>query len=453
MKKINLDKNFYKKLFVIGIPIMIQNLISSSLNMVDTLMIGKLGDESIAAVGLSNQVFFLFTLILFGVFSGASIFTAQFYGKKDIKNIRRVLSVCLMSGIFVAIIFTFFVLVFPKEILGIFSKDLKVINLGADYIFIVGFSYILTSISFAYSFSARSIGQAKIPMVVSGIALACNTILNYILIFGEFGFPELGVKGAAYATLISRIVEIILILSIVYKLDLAIAARWKDLCDVSLEFILKIYKTAFPVIINESFWALGMTAYSRAYARMSTEAIASVQIGNSVQNLFLVFSMGLGNACAVMLGHEIGKGKEENAIAYSKKYYYVGFIISIILGVVLFFSANNIISYFNVSDKVAKNSVYILKIISLFLWAKTFNMITIVGVLRSGGDTKFAMFTELGTIWLYGVPIVMLSALYFKFPIYIVILLANFEEVIKLFIGIPRVISKKWVNNIIEEID
>lgn len=445
------DWGFYSKLITVAVPIVIQNFISSSLNMVDTVMIGKLGDESIAAVGLSNQVFFLFVVILFGVFSGASIFTSQYWGKRDVKNIRRVLGVCLITGISIAIIFTLLVLIFPKGVLSIFSKDTNVIGLGTEYIVIVALSYVFTAVSFAYGFSSRSIGQAKIPMFVSAISLGCNTFFNYILIFGNFGAPALGVRGAAYATLAARIIDVVLILFIIYRSDIAIAAKISELIDLSREFVTKIFKTATPVIINEFFWSLGMTAYTVAYARMSTEAIASVQIGNTIQNLFFILSIGLGNACTVMLGNEIGSNNERKAIDYSKKFFKVGIVVSFILGVALFVSAPLIVSFFNVSEGVIKNTVLILKIISMFIVVKTCNILIIVGVLRSGGDTKYAMFLEMSSIWLIGVPLVFLGAWYWKLPVYIVVLLANLEEIIKLAIGIPRVISKKWVKNLVNQ--
>jgi putative MATE family efflux protein len=443
------DQEFYRKLLLVAVPIIVQNFISSSLNMVDTVMIGKLGDQSIAAVGLGNKVFFLFIVILFGVYSGASIFTAQYWGKEDVKNVRRVLGVSLILGVSIAFIFTLAIMIFPQGILKIFSKDLKVIELGAEYISVVGLSYIFTAISFAYGFSARTIGQGKIPMVVSAISLGINTIFNYILIFGNFGTMALGVKGAAYATLIARIVELILIMFIVYNSNIAIAAKFSELIDFSRDFVVKIFKTALPVILNEFFWSLGMTTYAVFYARMSTEAIASVQIGDTITGLFFILSIGLGNACAVMLGNEIGANNQEVAIDYSKKFFRVGIIFSSILAFILFIASPLIVSFFNVSEGVSNNTILILKIVSLFLVVKTCNMIIIVGILRSGGDTKYAMVIEMGSVWLIGVPLVWLGTTYWNLPIYTIVFLANLEEVVKLAIGIPRVISKRWVKNLV----
>ncbi|MBE3102484.1 MAG: polysaccharide biosynthesis C-terminal domain-containing protein, partial [Firmicutes bacterium] len=188
------DKQFYKTLLHLAIPIAAQNLVSSSLNMVDTIMIGGLGEIEIAAVGQANQLFFLFSLLLFGVNSGSAIFTAQFWGKRDVKNIRRVLGIGLMTSIIAAAFFTVLALIFPKQVMSIFSSDIVVIAVGSDYLRIVGWSYVITAITFTFSSILRSTEQAKIPMIFSIVALLTNTVLNYVLIFGKFGFPMLGVK-------------------------------------------------------------------------------------------------------------------------------------------------------------------------------------------------------------------------------------------------------------------
>jgi len=242
-----LDKRtFIKTLLSLALPITIQNLISSSLNMVDTIMIGRLGEVEIAAVGLANQFFFLYALINFGINSGCAIYIAQFWGKRDEKNIKRVLGLCILVGSFIGLLFSIVALFAPKIIMNFFTNDPKVIVSGADYLTTIAFSYILTSISFSFSFASRSIGKAQIPMVTSAVALLCNTVFNYFLIFGNFGFPELGVKGAALATLISRIIELILILTITYRSKGVLAAKVSELVDLNKEFILNVFKTIAP---------------------------------------------------------------------------------------------------------------------------------------------------------------------------------------------------------------
>lgn len=452
IKNIFRDKDFYKSMISIALPISLQNLISSSLNMIDTVMIGQLGETNITAVGLANQVFFFLVLLLFGLNSGSAIFTSQFWGKKDIVNIRRVLGLAVLSGGILSLIFTTLALFFPENILGIFSNDPTVIKLGKDYLSIISFSYIMTAVTFAYSFASRSIGHAKLPMVVSSISLGINTILNWILIFGNLGFPQLGVKGAAIATLISRTVELVLLTTIIYRKGHVLAAKLNEMFDLSKGFIIRVFKTTTPVILNEAFWSLGIITYSAVYGRISTEAFASVQISNTVQQVFMVVSMGIGNACAVMIGNAIGANKNDLSIYYAKKYSMITPIVGIIIGLFIVVFSPVILGVFDVSDTVINNAEKILIIFAVFMAFKVFNITLVIGILRGGGDTKFSLFLEAGSVWFIGVPLAIIGGHILNLPVYLVVALVSLEEFVKALIGIPRVISKKWVRNVIEDI-
>lgn len=450
MNLINLfnDKKFFKALFRLAIPIVLQNLVLSSLNLVDTIIIGGLGETAIASVGLANQYFFLLNLLLFGIASGSSIFTAQYWGNKDIKNIKRVLGICIITGGLAAFLFTLGGLLVPRQILSIFSKDAEVINLGAQYLRIIAFSYVMTSISFSYSFTLRSTGQVKIPMAVSITALGINTALNYMLVYGLFGFPHMGISGSAVATLIARSVEMILILSIVYRTKNVIAGSFKELLDLSSEFVKSFFKVTVPVILNESIWALGVTLYSVVYARMGTEVIASTNISSTIERITWVIFMGLGNAGAVMIGNKIGKGDKEEAFTYAKRFIILGPALAIIGGILVFFNSHFILSAYKVSPVVYNYASKNLIVFSVFLWVKVFNFTSIVGILRSGGDTKFCLFIDTSGVWLIGVPLAFLGGLVWHLPVYWVYTLVFMEEIYKLILGLPRILSKKWINNL-----
>ncbi|MDF2545456.1 MAG: family efflux transporter [Anaerosolibacter sp.] len=451
MKHMHLkDRNFYKTMLAIALPISFQNLISSSLNMVDTVMIGRLGETQIAAVGLANQLFFLFILLMFGINSGCAIFTAQFWGKRDIANIRRVLGLALVSGGSLSLVFASAAFFIPQHILRLFTMDAVVVDLGSQYLKIISFSYLITTISFAYAFASRSIGQAKLPMVVSAISLLTNTLLNYLLIFGNFGFPAMGVRGAALATVIARSVEMIFLLSIIYKQGDVLAGKIRELLDFGFDFVKRIYQTAIPVILNEGIWALGMTMYSVAYARISTDAVASIQIANTIQNIFMVVAMGLGNSCAVMLGNEIGAGHKEKAITYGNTFILLGTLLGAAIGGLLALVAPFILQFFNVSQSVYESAYWILMVMGFTMAIRIFNTILIIGIFRSGGDTKFSLYLEMGSVWLIGVPLAFLGALVWHLPVYWVYGLISIEELLKAVLGFPRVLSKKWVRNVVE---
>lgn len=404
------DKIFLKSMLSIAIPIALQNLITSSLNMVDTLMISSLGESSIAAVGLANQVFFFYALINFGINSGSSIFISQYWGREDIFSIRKVLGLSVSLSTITGIIFTLGAFFFPEFIMGIFIKEPEVVKLGADYLRIVSLSYIITAIGFAYSIALRSTGRPKVPMMVSAISFVTNTVFNYLLIFGKFGFPQLGVKGAAWGTLIARIVEIIFILYIVYSTNGPLAASPKELLDWNKEFVNKYLNTISPVILNETFWSLGQVMYSIAYARIGKEATAAIQLTTTIQNIFFVLVRGLANACAVMVGNKIGAGDKEEAYEYAIQFLTLSTLIGLIFGVIMALTPDLTLKVFkNLEPNLYEITRKLLVIMGLSFFIRTYNSTAIVGVLRGGGDTRFSMFLEMGAVWLVGVPLAFLE--------------------------------------------
>lgn len=441
---------FYKLLFTISIPIIIQNLISSSLNLVDNVMIGQLGETFIAATGLANQIYFIMTLILFGGNSGISIYIAQYWGKKETEKIKSVLSIGLIFAISVSFLFFIGGYVFPEQILGLMSKDSEVVKYGSDYMKIVSLSYVITAIGFAFGFSSRSVGHPKLPMKASIISLGINTVLNYVLIFGYLGFEPMGIKGAAIATVIARVVEIIIILTGIYKTIPVLALSIKDFFKIRLDIAKQVGKTALPVIINEGFWSLGMTAYALVYARIGTDAVAAVMITNTVNNIFMVVGFGLGNASSVMLGNTLGAGEISKAIDYNKKFLSLSIFVGVIVGGLIVLLAPLIVTnLYNLTPESYEITIATLKILAFFMAFKFYNTIMVIGTLRSGGDTLYSMIMELTSVWLVGVPMALIGAFVLKWPVYMVVALVNIEEVVKVFLGLPRLISKKWAKRLV----
>lgn len=453
MERAEGNNNFYKEMIGIALPITLQNLIANSVNMLDTLMISSLGAQSLAAVGFANQVFFLYAVTIFGIATGSSIFVAQFWGKKDKNNIRRIIGISLVLSGLLGLIFTLAVIIFPESIMRIFSKDPEVIKLGMDYLAIIVFTYIITGISFTFSIASRSIGQAKMPMIVSIISFVTNGIFNYLLIFGKFGFPKLGVRGAAYGTLIARVIELALVLYAIYSdRENPLAGSIGDMTDWNRDFFKRYLNTTYPVMINEALWSLGNVMYSIAYAKIGTNAAASVQILNVIYNLFMVLARGMANACTVMVGNKIGAEEEDIAIDYANRFLKLSTLIGGIMGFTLYIFSDNILGIFkNLEPEVYVMSKDLLIVLSIFFFIKAMNSTLIVGVLRGGGDTKFSMKLEMAAVWLVGVPLAFLGAVYLKLPVHLVVTLVYAEEVIKAAIGIPRVMSKKWVKNVIRD--
>lgn len=444
------DKKFMKAMIAVALPIALQNLITSSLNMVDTLMISNLGQSSIAAVGLANQVFFFFALIIFGITSGSSIFLAQYWGRRDVQNVRRILGISTLLSIGIGAIFTLPALFFPEKIMGLFLDSEEVIKLGSDYLRIIGLSYIITGVGMSYGTALRSVGRPQIPMKLSAISFIVNTVFNYFLIFGKFGFPVMGVKGAALATLLARFIEVSLLIFVVYREATSpLAANLSDLFDYDRVYLKRIMRTVSPVIINEGMWALGQVLYSVAYARIGEQATAAVQLTVTVENIFFVLIRGLGSACAVMIGHKIGQGDKEGSYDYAIKFMSIAAVSGVALGLTMAWTPDLLIKVFGNIEPGLKIVVRnLIKIIGYGFFLRAINSVIVVGILRGGGDANYSLFLELGAVWLVGVPLAFIAAVYFSWPVEYVMIMVLMEQVAKLIGGLPRVFSKKWMQDL-----
>lgn len=450
MNNIKRNKAFINTLIVIAIPVIIQNLISIGLNMIDTVMVSELGENAISAVGLANRIYFIFTTICFGIYSGASIFIAQYWGAKDTVSIKKVFGIDLIIGTILSLVFSLTVYFFRVQIMRIFINDNYVIELGSNYLKIISFSYIFTAVSFAFSFNCRAIHKLKLPTIINAIALLINTFFNWVLITGNLGFEALGVEGAAIATLIARAFEFVALLYFIYRdKSHPLAGTIKEFTSWDLNLLKKILKTSFPVILSETAWSVGTSVYFIAYGFMGSYAIAVVQIAFNISDFFQTLFFGIGNASAVMIGNEIGKNDIDKAMDYSDNFVNITVVLSVVLAASLFFSRSFIIKYFNLEPTTSDYLNKTLIVYSLYFTPKMFSYMFICGILRAGGDTKFCMFLDIITIWLIGVPLSFISVLLLKLPIHLVIAVVFSEEIIKAITVIKRYKSKKWLNNLI----
>lgn len=444
-------KPFYRRFIRLAGPIAFQNLLASSLAMVDTLMIGQLGATSIAAVGLGGMFFFLATLFFYGVSSGSSVFISQFWGKKDIAGIRRTIGMALLLSELGGLIFALLAIFVPEIIMRIFTPDTAVIRIGIIYLRITGISFLFSGITLVYSLVLRSIDEAKLPLIASAIVFIINTILNYLLIFGHLGFPALGVKGAAVATSVSRLLEMFIILTVIYKRKNAAAGEFKELMNFNIRQVKSFFKTTAPVIINELGWAVGAVLFKMIYARMGTDIIAAVNITETIGSLFFSFFIGSSNACAIMIGTKIGEKDIDTAQRYAKEFTVLSILLGAGLGIFLASLAPFIPYAFKVSSDIKKMVMVILFINAFFTPSVSLNLHYIIGILRGGGDTTFAFLLDLIITWIIGVPLAFFAGLVFHWSIYFLVFLLGVEEIIKAVFGLIRMLSRKWINNLTEE--
>lgn len=444
----NLDWKFYRRLFILTLPIVIQNLIASMLNMADTLMIGKLGEKELAAVGMANQYFFFFSLMLFGINAGVSMFISQFWGKKDVLSIKKMTSIGIVLGTVVSFVFMMIAILIPDRIMGIFNSDTQVIALGGKYLAVVAFSYIFTAISFSFAFASRSIENSFLPMMTSIVALLINIVGNYILIFGKFEADAMGVEGAAWATVFARIVETIIMVAYIYRKKMSIKINLSNLLHIDGDFLKMSAKGILPILINEIVWGLGNVTYNIIYSRLGVSAAATIQITTTVLNLLMIVIFALGSSAMIVVGQEIGRGDIEKGKLYAKKLYKLALKVGFCVGVIVYLIAPSVVHFFNMSSEVLKSSEIILKINSVALMFRTYNFIMIVGILRGGGDARFGLILQGITMWFIGIPLVYLAAFVLKLPIFYVVLFCTVEEIVKLVFVSIRFNSGKWIKDI-----
>jgi putative MATE family efflux protein len=443
------DKAFFRAMLALAVPVAFQQLITAGLNMIDVLMVGQLGEASVAALGLANQIFFLLILFLFGTTSGMAIFTAQYWGKGDTENIRKVLGICLALAISVAALFSLAATLIPERLMSFYTADPEVIKLGSSYLRIVGLSYVLMAISVSYISVLRSITQVKVTVVVSVLALALKTAIAYTLIFGHFGFPALGVRGAAIGTAIGWAFECFMLLIIVYAMKTPLAGNPLTFFHFNRSFLFNVLRTSMPAAINEVIWSFGITTYNAVYAHIGTNAIAAININATIEELVFVLFIGLGNACSVMVGNKIGERDKDTAFEYSRRFTILAVTLSVMGGVVVFFIRDVVVGLYQLSPSAAFNLRNIMLVYSLSAWLRVFNFMLFIGALRAGGDTRYAMFTELFSIWVIGVPAALIGGFVLHFPVYIVYAMVLLEEAAKAIIILRRYMSRAWIHDLV----
>lgn len=438
------SKGFYSSLVAIAIPISLQALLQNFVNMLDTIMIGRLGSVEIAAVGLGNQIFFILNMILFGITSGGGVFIAQFWGKKDLAGIRKSLGLMTLIAFVVSFIFTIVCLLIPNQLIRLYSPDPQVIQVGGDYLRFVCLSYVPTAISFSITLALRSTERVKLPLVCTSISLFTNLIANYLLIF----VAGLGVIGAAIATVISRIIELVILATWSYSHKYEICGKLKELLGFNRYFIVKFLKIAFPVIINETFWGLGTSVYNAIFAHAGTNAFTAYSITGTISQLTWVFCMGFGNGIGVLIGKRIGEKKIDEAKTYAKRSMWFMPLIGAFVGVFLVPLSKLLPVFFNVDQEIIKTATAILMILIFVYPFNSFCMNWIVGVCRAGGDTVFSAVAEIVVLWCVAIPLGYVAAFVLHLPAPMIYLFFCSESIVKAIIGAIRVLSGKWLHEV-----
>ncbi len=446
------SNSFLKTMFSLTIPMALQNLINVGVVSTDVIMLGKLNEIALSAASLASQIQFVLTLLFFGIGSGATVLTAQYWGKKDLKSIEKIMGIAIKLSFLLSLIFFVLAFFFPRYAMKIFTNDLKIIEEGVKYLRIVSFSYITSSISVVYLILMRGVEKVVISTFIYAISLVVNFIINYLLIFGNLGFPKLGIQGAAIGTLIAKIIELSITLYYNSKNKDFVMVKLKNILHESLVLKRDFYKFSVPTILNELLWGAGAAASVAILGRLGTSVIAANSITGVVRQLSMVIVFGLGNTAAIMVGKEIGSHNYKKAEIYARKLLLTILIFCLIGSALIYFISPFIIKTYGMNDEIKNFLTFSLKIMLYYVVLQGCSVAFIIGIFRAGGDTKFALLIDTLTLWTCSILIAAIAAFYFKAPAKLVYFLIMSDEIIKLPIALWRYKSKKWLNNVTREL-
>ena len=450
------DMGFWRIALKLAFPVAMQNLLTSSFILVDTIMVGQLGDLSLSAVGMAGQFGWFLNMITFGMCSGAAVFISQYWGAKDTTGIRRtygiaVVSVCLISTLFFVI-----GLLFPEGVVRIFNREPDVVEAGAAYLRIACWSYLATGVNMVFCIVLRSTENVKLPMYVSLVTTVLNAFMDYGLIFGAFGMPEMGIRGAALATVISAWAGPVLILAVSAIQRNMLISPIKELFGFNKRSIAEYYEKATPVIINETLWGLGTLLFSVIFANLGYQYYAAVTIFRTFENIAFVFFIGLCNASSIMVGKNVGAGHIKRAVEDSRRFVLFVSLCSVLTGVLIIIFRFQLASVFNLSGSITpetlKLTASLLLVYGIELPVRNLPYILIVGTFRPGGDTKIGMKLDLLSLWLCSVPLTTLAAFVFKLPfIAVFAIMYAAEDYLKAILCVKYYFTYNWLRPVTDQ--
>ena len=441
------DRKFQKTVLMIAVPLMLQQLIVSSVNLIDNLMVGQLGDMALSGVSMANRFYMIVWAGVNGMIASSVIYLSQYNGANDTNHMKQSFRFMIVSSYILCIALFIIAFFFPEMVIAFFIKDVEVIRLGSAYLKIAAISYLPSVISLCIASAFRALGETKKPLYISVISVLANAVFNYLLIFGVFGFPKLGVVGAAIATLIARSVEALIYLWMLKVSDMPFKTKVSNIFTFDFELAKRITIRAFPLCVNEIMWSFGMSTLVRSYSHRGLVVNTAYSMSSTISDLFFVLFGGMATASTVLIGTPLGANKLEEA--KENAYKLLGFSL-ILAGVilVLMFATSYVAPYFyNVSMEAKHLSANFLRIMALFFVLYMFNT-SIYFILRAGGDTKSTLFMDSGFMWMLNIPLVILLAYHTNLHVLIVYAIGQSTDVLKACVSYYLLKKEKWVKNL-----
>lgn len=443
------DREFYRTAFFFALPIVAQQVVNISVNLLDTVMLGSLGELAISGSSLANQYYFIFNVLCLGMGGGAAVMTGQYWGAGDTPSIRKTIALMLRICAILAVAFTVITVLFPSQIMSFYAHDPAIVASGAKYLRILAFAFLLHGLSLTTTIVLRTIGVVHLGFLASCISLVVNVFLNWVLIFGNLGAPRLEIAGAAIATVSARLAEFCLILGYLLFFDERVRFRVRNFVAKTDPYIVKEFiQMAVPVIISDGLLTLGNNALAMIMGRMGAEMVAANAITTVTVQLSTVFIMGLSNASGVLTSNAVGRGEYEKAQAEGITFLSLSVIIGALGGVLITLLKPHIVNFYNITAETKAIANQLMSVIAFLVVFQAVQSVMTKGVLRGGGDTRFLLVADVLFLWVCSVPLGYLAGLVWQLPPYIVYFCLRIDFVIKSIWCIFRLKSGKWIRRV-----
>ena len=456
--RVSRDISFYKSVLALAGPLMLQNLVNSSLVMFDNFMVSSLGEAPLAGVTLANTVFFVAMLINFGVQSGCTILISQYWGKGDRASINRILGIGFGISGSISLLISLAVTFFARQIYSFTTSDPELVRIASDYARIAAFTGFFNSMALLYISAQRSMGNTLPGMVILCVSTVTNTIMNWLLIYGNLGFPRMGVEGAALATLLSRALELALTAAYAFRAR-NFRLDFKFMLRPGMIMFKDFIKYSLPVLINETMWSIGFSMYSVIFGHMpnASAGIAAYTITQTIERLLSALYFGFGNVAAVFVGKPLGAGDYDGAHTAGVTMLFFSVALGVVSGLIMFALTITLIipviyPLLGAAEETVRTGRYMLFFSAASLPFRAFNFCNIVGVLRGGGDARAGMLLDLSSVYLFALPLTALTGLVLHLPFIVVYAVISLEEVVKVVASYWRFSQKKWLKNVTRDL-
>lgn len=441
------DRSFYRSLILLAVPISLQNLVTFAVNFADNVMIGSLGDDAISGVYVGGQLQSVVQMFVGGIEGAILILAAQYWGRKDRDSIRKVVSIGVKFALGVGLFTTLVAVLFPQWVIRIFTTEPGVIREGAAYVQIVGFTYLFFSVSQVMIAAMRSVETARIGLYISCMALVVNVCLNYVFIFGHLGFPAMGVRGAAVATLISRIMEMCVSIGYVFFVDKKLRFGWRDLLHTDGQLLWDFVRYGLPIIGGQVVWAVNSLANTKILGYYSAGVIAAASITGMLHNLVYVWMNGMSSAVGIITGKTVGAGQYEKMKEYSKTVQMIFLFVGLISGAAVFLFRDGFISLYNASPEAQEYSRQFINVISVTIIGTCYQAACLFGLVKSGGDISFVFKNDTIFVFLVVIPS-SLIAMWLGAPPWVVFACLKCDQILKCFVAIVKINRYNWMKNL-----